>query len=742
VAEGSSGRLKSAAAAPRNLTARAARWSAHHRWIAIGGWIAVVVAATMIGGSIGTKTLQNNQQGVGQSGHADNLVNDAFPDAVDETVLVQSPTLAATDPRFRAVVAEVMREISKQAGVQRLRSPYVSKEISKDGNSALVDFQLRGNDDKSKAEAGPTLLAMRQLQDRHPDFFIGEFGQASANRQISKSFADDFKKAETLSLPITLVILIIAFGALVAAGIPLLLAATAVAITIGLLAPVSQLSPVDQSIDSIVLLIGLAVGVDYSMFYIRREREERARGRSEEAALEVAAATSGRAVFVSGLTVIIAMAGMYLGGAPTFRSFATGTILVVAVALVGSLTVLPAVLSKLGDNIERGRVPVIGKRKREGGESKAWAAILDRVLRRPALSALVAGGALAALCVPVLSLHTALPGIQSLPQDLPVIKTYDRIQAAFPGNQVPATVVVKAPDVTSPPVRAASRAMVKQAIASGDFTAPPSLKVSPDRTVAQIDIPITGDGTNSRSDAALGELRDRIIPATVGKLPGADVAVTGVTAQTVDFNSTLAVHVWFVFAFVLAMAFLLLLVTFRSIVIPATAIVLNLLSVGAAYGVLKLIFQDGNLQSVLDYKSTGAITSWLPLFLFVVLFGLSMDYHVFILSRIREGRDGGLASAEAVSHGIKTTAGVVTSAAAIMVAVFSIFATLSAIEFKQVGIGLAVAVLIDATVVRGVLLPSVMKLLGDRNWYLPRSLNWLPRVGPSEPEPKAGAARA
>jgi uncharacterized membrane protein YdfJ with MMPL/SSD domain len=742
VAQAPSGPVARAVAVPRNLTARAARWSAHHKLIAIGGWIALVVVATLIGGSLGTKTLQNNQQGVGESGHADSLVDDAFPKAVDETILVQSPRLQASDPRFHAAVADVMRSISGHAGVQRLRSPYESNEISADGQSALVDFQLRGGDDQSKREAGPTLLATRQLQDRHPDFTIGEFGQGSANRQISKSFADDFKQAETLSLPITLIILIIAFGALVAAGIPLLLAATAVAITIGLLAPISQLSPVDQSINSIVLLIGLAVGVDYSMFYLRREREERARGRDEEASLEIAAATSGRAVLVSGLTVIIAMAGMYLGGAPTFRSFATGTILVVAVALVGSLTVLPAVLAWLGDNVERARVPFIGKRKREGEESRVWAAILDRVLRRPWVAVVIAGGALVALCIPVLSLHTALPGISSLPQDLPVIKTYNQIQAAFPGNQVPATVVVKAPDVTAPPARAAGREMVREAIASRRFTGPPSIKVSPDRTVAQIDIPITGDATNQVSDDALSELRDRIIPATVGKLPGADVAVTGITAQTVDFNSTLAVHVWFVFAFVLVMAFLLLLLTFRSIVIPATAIVLNLLSVGAAYGILKLIFQDGRLESVLGYQSTHAITSWLPLFLFVVLFGLSMDYHVFILSRIREGYDGGLDSAEAVAHGIKTTAGVVTSAAAIMVAVFSIFATLSAIEFKQVGIGLAMAVLIDATIVRGVLLPAVMKLLGDRNWYLPRSLAWLPRVGPAKPEPRPGPARA
>jgi RND superfamily putative drug exporter len=726
---------------PHNLTARAAIWSAHHRKTAIFGWLALVVASVFIGGAVGTKSLENNQQGVGESGHAQNLINDAFPKAADETVLIKSDTLKATDTKFKAVVAQATAEISKQKGVQRLQSPYATKQISKDGNAALINFQLKGDDSKSQDEAGATLAATRRVQEANPGFTIGEFGQASAAKQLTKSFQDDFKKAETLSLPITLIILLIAFGALVAAGIPLLLAATAVAITIGLLAPISQISPVDQSIDSIVLLIGLAVGVDYSMFYVRREREERAKGRSEEASLEIAAATSGRAVLVSGLTVMIAMAGMYLGGAPTFRSFATGTILVVAVALVGSLTVLPAVLSKLGDNIERARVPFIGKRKREGGESKVWAAILDPVLRHPWISSVISAGALLALCIPVLGMHTSLPGIKSLPQDLPVIKTYNQIQGSFPGNQVAATVVVQTDDITSPQGKAASKALVTKAIASNDFEPPPSFKVSSDHTTAQIDIPIKGDGTDSRSDASLANLRDNLIPATVGKLPNADVAVTGFTAQTVDFNSTLDSHVLYVFLFVLGMAFLLLLVTFRSIVIPLTAILLNLLSVGAAYGVLVLIFQDGRFESALDYHSTGAITSWLPLFLFVVLFGLSMDYHVFILSRIREGFDDGLSSDEAVAHGIKSTAGVVTSAAAIMIAVFAVFATLSALEFKQVGVGLSVAVLIDATIVRAVLLPSVMKILGRRNWFLPRALDWLPHLG-GEPEPKPGPAGA
>ena len=483
-----------------------------------------------------------------------------------------------------------------------------------------------------------------------------------------------------------------------------------------------------------MLLIGLAVGVDYALFYLRREREERAAGRSEEAALQAAAATSGRAVLISGFTVMAAMAGMYFGGSATFEGFATGTILVVAVAVIGSLTVLPAVLSKLGDRVEKGRVPFIGKRKRAGRESRVWGAVIDRVMRRPLVSLIVAGGFLVALAIPAFSMHTALPGIDTLPRDIEVMQTYDRMQAAFPGDQLPAEVAVKADDVTSPEVQAAIREMTDSAVASDGFHKPVTVEVSADKTVADVDIPIAGDGTDAQSVAALETLRGDIIPATVGQVGGAEAMVTGITAGTEDFNDVTNSHLPIVFAFVLGMAFLLLLVTFRSIVIPLKAIALNLLSVGAAYGILKLVFQDGHGESLLGFESTGAVTSWLPLFLFVVLFGLSMDYHVFILTRIKEAVDAGQRTEDAVAHGIKSTAGAVTSAAVVMVAVFSIFGTLSMIEFKQMGVGLAAAVLIDATIIRGVLLPAAMKLLGDWNWWLPKSLRWLPRVSHAEPQ--------
>jgi uncharacterized membrane protein YdfJ with MMPL/SSD domain len=720
----------------RSIAARAGRWSATHRKTAIWGWLAFVVVAFAIGGAVGTKTLQPDQLGVGESGRADHTIQGAFPRSAHELILIQSDTATATDPRFRAVVADVQRRLKKVPYTQDFQSPYAagnSGQISRNGRSALIRFKIAGDDTQSQDRVVPALRTVSAAQAAHPDFTVAQSGDASVNKQINDSISDDFKRALFTSLPVTLLILLIAFGALVAAGVPLLLALTAVIATIGLMGPISHIGAVDTSVNEVILLIGLAVGVDYSMFYLRREREERESGRSESASLAAAAATSGRAVMISGLTVMVAMAGMYLAGASTFQSFATGTILVVAVAVVGSLTVLPATLAWLGDRIERGGVPIIKDQPWNAGESALWSRILNPVLRHPAVSALAAAGLLVFLAIPAFSLHTANPGVETLPQNLSVIKTYNRIQDAFPGGPIPAIVAVSADDVNSPEVRAAIVDLRRQAASSSHFKQPITIDVSSDRTVAQVSIPLAGDGNNAQSTAALTALRDRIIPATIGKVPGATGDVTGYTADSEDFTDTMKSHAPLVFAFVLVAAFILLLFTFRSIVIPFKAILLNLLSVGAAYGILVWIFQQGHLESLLGFESTGAIVSWMPIFLFVVLFGLSMDYHVFILTRIREAFDHGIPSDEAVAHGIKTTAGVVTSAAVVMISVFAIFATLSLLIFKQLGVGLAVAVLIDATIIRGILLPATMKLLGDWNWYLPSWLEWLPHVT-HEPE--------
>jgi len=712
---------------PKSFAARAGRWSAQHRKAAVLGWIAFVLLAFVVGNMVVGANSSGDQNGPGESGHAERILDSAFPDHAHESVLVSSRTVSASDPAFRAAVDDVVQRMRENRQVLEVDPP----RMAPDRHAALVTMELRHDVDHTQVR--PLLAATAAAQRAHPELRIEQFGDASADEAISQMFSDDFKKAELLSIPITLAILVAAFGALVAAGIPLLLALSSVMATLGLVAIGSHVIPIEDSVGSVVLLIGLAVGVDYALFYLRREREERAAGRSERAALEAAAATSGRAVLISGLTVMIAMAGMFIAGDTTFAAMAMGAILVVGVSLIASLTILPALLSKLGDNVERGRIPFLMRQRntaRPNTGARAWGAAIDAVLRRPLGSLLVAGGLLVALSVPVLGMHTALPGTDSLPRSLPIMQTYDRIQAAFPGKEIAATVVVESDALSTPAGRAAIADLRRRALASGVVNDPITVDVATNGRVTAIDLPIDGDGADAASRHALDVIRGELTPALRADLPAdAQVAVTGMTAETADFNALMSSRLPYVFAFVLGLAFVLLLVTFRSLVIAAKAIALNLLSVGAAYGLLVLVFQHGWGESLLGFRSTGAITSWLPLFLFVVLFGLSMDYHVFILSRVREAYDRGMSTNDAIRHGLKTTAGTVTSAAIIMVAVFGVFATLSAIEFKQLGVGLAAAILIDATIVRAVLLPAAMTLLGERNWYLPRWLAWLPRVG-------------
>jgi uncharacterized membrane protein YdfJ with MMPL/SSD domain len=421
------------------------------------------------------------------------------------------------------------------------------------------------------------------------------------------------------------------------------------------------------------------------------------------------------------------MAGLLFAQDRTYLSFGVATMTVVAVAMIGSLTVLPALLSRLGDKVEKGKVPFLHRLRREGGENRFWSAVLDPVLRHPVVAVVASAGALIVLALPVLHIHTSQTGLDALPKSIATVPTIDRLQQAFPGGATPALVAIQAP-ADSPAVKAAVTRLQGEALASGLMTGPIAVDVSADRTTTRVAIPLKGNGTDSTSLKALHELRDTVLPATIGTLPNAAYAVTGPTAASADENSLLKHSAPLVFGFVLTLAFILLLVSFRSIVIAAKAIVLNLLSVAAAYGVLVIIFQWGWGESLLNFRSNGGIASWLPIFLFVILFGLSMDYHVFILSRVREAFDRGMKTEDAVAHGIKTTAGVVTSAAVVMVGVFSIFATLPILDMKELGIGLAAAVLIDATIVRAVLLPAAMKLLGDWNWYLPSWLGWLPRL--------------
>ncbi len=715
--------------APGNIAARAGRWSARHRRIAIIGWLVFVIGAFMVGKAIGTENVKPEDSGVGESGVAQKAAFEAFPQKSEGIVLVQGEPGSAGEAGFHAAVDDVVSGLRALDTVAAVTSPYEAGEagqISADRSSALIDYEIPGDSERAKEVLDDPLGAVAAAQRANPGYTVGEFGDASATEALLEKENADLGKATMTSLPFTLLILLFAFGALVAAGVPLLLAISAILATMGLLGPVSQIAPINPAVIHVVMLVGLAVGIDYSLFYVRRMREEREAGRSNEDALEIAAATSGRAVLVSGLTVMVAMAGMYFGGVSNFTAFATGTILVVAVAVLGSLTVLPAVLSSLGDKLGRGRVPLVGRLKRRLHGVGIWSRIIDRVLRRPLLSALLSGGLLVALAIPMLGMHTALPGVESYSRDVEVMQTYDRVQEKFPTESLPAKVVVEASDVTSPQVRAAIDELgARTAALPGLFEGPAEVEVSPDRTVASIAIPVAGNGTDGPSNRALDALRGEIVPATVGAVDGVEANVTGAAAGIRDFNDAMKSHLPYVFGFVIVAAFLLLLFTFRSVVIPIKAIVLNLMSVAASYGILTWLFQDGHGESLLGFESTGAITAWLPLFLFVILFGLSMDYHVLILSRIRELHDGGMSTREAVSEGIKSTAGVVTTAALVMVGVFAMFATISSIELKQMGVGLAVAVLLDATIVRGVLLPSTMSLLGERNWWLPRRLGRL-----------------
>jgi uncharacterized membrane protein YdfJ with MMPL/SSD domain/pimeloyl-ACP methyl ester carboxylesterase len=703
----------------RNLAARMGRWSANHWKTATFGWLALVVVAFGIGGMVGTKNPDPNTSGPGESGRMDRILDADFRQPAAESILVRGTTARAGTPAFDAAVQDIHSRISKLAAVQHIQAP----KISKDGRGVLIDFDIRGERDKAADKVGPVLDAVKAAQAAHPGFYIGEMGDASIQKEIQGAYGDDLGKAGILSLPITLIILLVTFGALVAAGIPLLLALTAVFATFGLVALPSHLLPMPNEVPALVLLIGLAVGVDYTMFYLRREREERAAGRSERAALEAAAATSGRSVLISGLTVLVAMAGMFLVGDKAFAAFGVATMMVVAVAMLGSLTVLPALLSRLGDGVDRGR---FRKRRPNAGQGRTWGWIVDRVLRRPALSAAIAGGILILLALPALQLRMAEASPDTYPAHLQVVKTYKQMQQAFPGSALPANVVVEAPNVNAPAVREAISRLERRALASGRAHEPITREVNAAGTVANITIPIDGNGTDRAAGASLKLLRQTLIPQMVGALPETEAGVTGLTAQWKDSGDHIRSALPLVVAFVLVFAFVLMLFAFRSIVVAAKAIVLNCLSVAAAYGILVLVFQHGVGKGLLGFESTVGVSPVIPLLLFVILFGLSMDYHVFIVSRIRERFQDGDSMDESISTGIRSTAGVVTSAAAVMVCVFAVFATLSILFFKQFGVGLASAILIDATIVRGVLLPASMKLLGKWNWYLPAWLDWLP----------------
>ncbi|HEU5418383.1 MAG TPA: MMPL family transporter [Streptosporangiaceae bacterium] len=711
--------------APRRapVVERMAGWSARHRKLAVVSWLVMVAAAIAVGQLLGSPSLP--QYDPGQSGQAEHTLQRlgvTTPPA--ESVLIQGRGWR-TDPAMRQAAAQVvtaLRALPRSAA--GVRSPLSDRAlVSADGRSALVTFTVPGPVADQDSRVAPALRAVAAVAARHRGLRIAEAGDASTDRAANAQLSQDFRKAELTSVPVTLLLLLLAFGALIAAGIPLLLAASAVISAISLLAIPGHWLPVGSSTSEVVLLIGMAVGVDYSLFYLRREREERAAGASTGRALAIAAGTSGRAIVVSGLTVMIALAGLFLTGYAVFTGVAIGTILVVGVAVAGSVTALPALLSLLGSWADRGRIPVLGRRRTAARPSRMWAALVSRVVRRPAAWGAVALAAMVALAIPAAGLRLGNPPDGGFPASLPVIRTLDQIQRAFPGHPAPAQVVVTArtpAGLTGPAMRDALTRLRATAAAGGPVHGPVTVDPVAGGRALIVSVPLAGDGTSDTSMHALAQLRGTILPRTLGQVPGVSVAVAGNTAATHDDIAALDSRTPLVFAVVAVLALVLLLVAFRSLPIALLSVGLNLLSAGAAFGLITLIFQQGRLAGVLNFASYGAIVPWVPLFMFVFLFGLSMDYHVFLLSRISELRSRGASTAQAVTGGVASSAGVVTSAALIMVAVFSIFATLSLIQLKMLGVGLAAAVLIDATVVRGILLPAALAMLGERAWYLPR----------------------
>jgi uncharacterized membrane protein YdfJ with MMPL/SSD domain len=732
-----------------NLAGRVGGWAAANPKDAIFGWIAFVAIAVALGAHFGTKPMPQRESTTGESAQADQMLSRVgLRPPVEEAVLVQITRLHTPTVELYKAVRDATDKLQSIDDVRKLRSPLDPRNpdlLAWDLRSALITFRVRGNPDQAAKRMEPILTTVAKVQKRHPKVYVAEFGKASSDHALEKSIGKDFKRAEISTVPMTITILLIAFGAMVAAGLPVLLAFSGVLATLGLAGLASHIFPMASDAKSVILLVGMAVGIDYSLFYIRREREERARGHSRREALLRTSATSGHTVLISGLTVLIAMSGMFFSGSQIFTSFAVGTMIMVAVAILGSMTVLPAMLSMLGDRVNKGRIRLLHRGRMTNGEAPIWTYLLERVLRRPALSASVAAAALLALSLPALQLHTQFPGFSDLPSSLGFAKTHDRIQTAFGdvqyvGEQTPAVVAVHAKNIKDQRVHDAIAALQRIAIATGQMAPPSNVRLNSKKTVAAVSIQLKGNGNDSTSKRALATLRNRVIPATVGKIPGVTAEVTGPTAATVDFNHTMTRHMPLVFGFALVLVFILLLVTFRSIVIPIKAVLLNLLSVSAAYGVLVLVFQHTWAEGIIGFHSNGAIVSWLPMFLFVILFGISMDYHVFILTRIKELVDGGMDTEAAVAEGIKKSASVVTSAASVMVGVFAIFATLNVLEMKQMGIGLGTAILLDATVIRAVLLPATMKLLGDWNWYFPSWLEWIPRIRTDRGSPHAPEA--
>ncbi|MFF9806650.1 MMPL family transporter [Streptomyces coeruleorubidus] len=727
-----------------SLSVRVARWSARHPWRAIAGWLVFVALCLGVGSAVGTNSAKTADYRVGEAGRAESLAAEAHLERrAAEQVLISSRSGGALDEGAARAAADDltdrMRRLPEVAGV-------ADPLLSEDRRILMVEVALKGEERDAKDKVDALVAQTSAVQEDHPGLLLEETGSPSVSKGVDKQRGDDLALSEAITLPVTLVTLMVVFGSVTMAGVPLLLALSSIAAAVGLSMVVSHVSPDAGVGTNVILMIGLAVGVDYTLFYLKREREERARsgGRlSSEALVELAAATSGRAVVVSGLAVVASTATLYLASDVIFSSLATGTIVVVLVAVASSLTALPALLVTLGRRAERRalRRAERGKPARRvrggSGGGRVWNALLRPAARHPLATLCVSVVALLALVVPLAGLKITEMSRDTHSRDIPAMRVYDRLNEAFPEQRVTHQVVVRADASRSPEVGGALREVARRAAADPLFTDASRIRSSADGRTSTLELKVPHLGNSDEAYDSLDRLRDDFLPATVGRITGAEYGVSGDVARYADYPAHQNGKLPLVLGALLLVTFAMTVYAFRSVVLGLLGVGLNLLSAAAALGLLVLVFQGTWAEGLLDFRSTGSIGSRVPLFLFVILFGLSMDYQVFVVSRIREAVLAGVPTRQAVLDGIRSSASVVTSAAVVMTTVFTSFVFLHIIEMKQMGFVLAAAVLIDAFVVRVMVLPAAMLLLGEASWWPSRP----GRRPPQAPE-KMTASRA
>ena len=714
------------------MTERLAYASARHPWRTIAAWlVAIVVAVFLVGALLGDSlTTEGQVTNNPESIQGYDAIDEHFPrrDLTTELVVVRSETLTVNDPAFRRKVAELIALGRRTGSIAHARSYLTSGDrslVSPDRHATLIPIRLKDPEDEN-VDAVIDVVRERNGEDGFQVAMTGEFTTDHDFNEVSQS---DLEEGELrFGLPAALVILVLVFGALVAALLPLVLAIVSIAVALGLTALVAQGFELSVFVVNMLTGMGLALGIDYALFVVSRFREERAAEKEKVEAIAAAGATASRAVLFSGSAFVLAMLGLLLVQSTIMRSLAAGAILVGIVSVVAALTLLPAVLSLLGDRVNRLRVPVIGRAIGRAGrqESRFWGPIVRAVLRRPVVSLVAAAVVLLVAALPLFGMNIGAAGISTLPDNLISKQGVVALERSFPAAGAdPAEIVVEG-DVSSPEVRRGIERLRESFRRDHDFGAA-SLERSPDGEAVLLTVPVAADPLSDRALDAVKRLRADYVPAAFDG-GEARVLVTGTTAENIDYFDVMKRWLPIVLAFVLGLSFVLLTVAFRSVVVAATAIVLNLLSVGAAYGLVVAVFQYGWGAGLLGFQQVDTIEAWVPLFLFAVLFGLSMDYQVFLLSRIRErfARCGD--TTEGIAFGITSTARIITGAALIIVTVFLGFAMGDLVMFQQMGFGVAIALLIDATIVRSVLVPAAMKLLGERNWYLPVWLGWLPRI--------------